>query len=131
MKPSCHYLGMRMLRVSLATFCLINPSVVKAQEFRELVGEWVTRGGPQHASRLEIRRNRDTQDSVFGQGRIASTVEWGANYVIVYPGNRKCYLYISLSDREMNIEPKSTRTAVQDECIRGFFVRRTDSGRMR
>jgi hypothetical protein len=115
--------------IAIVLITLNIPSAI-SQTLDELVGEWITRGGPQNGARLEIRRNYDTHDSVFGQGRIARTVEWAANYVIVYPGNTKCYFYISLSNNnsEMNVEVKSPGTKSEDECIRGYFVKRSDSG---
>src|SRR3954451_12576971 len=90
----------------------------KAQVLNELVGEWITRAGPQNAARLEIRNNHDTQDSVYGAGRVAPTTEWAANFVVVYGDNQKCYFYVSLSNnnQEMNIEPKSPGTASQSKC---------------
>src|SRR5262245_33438344 len=82
--------------LSIGTLTLLM-SEVRAQSINELIGDWVTIGGPQSGGRLEIRRNFDTQDSSYGQGRIVPTGEWAANYVIVYRNNQKCFFYISLS----------------------------------
>ena len=87
-------LAIRLIIALELNFSGKNPVV--AQSLDELVGQWTSRDATENGARLEIRPNSDTVDSVFGNGRIFPTVEWSANYVIVYSNNRKCYYHLSL-----------------------------------
>lgn len=129
-----HEMGASDMKLSafLVVSSIFVASPVYAQSFSELVGEWVAREGPNRGSRLSIKSNNDVHDSVFGSGRMASTISYAANYVIVYEGDSRCYFYISLSgpsnNREMELEVKSPGTASNPRCLQGYFRRRSDSG---
>lgn len=86
----------------------------------EIQGVW---NNDNTGENIEIRGNT-VQDSRRGQGRVGSTLEYAANYVIVYRGNIHCWYYMTLTQggERLNV---AVRKRDQDDyvCLSGPFSR--------
>ncbi|MDQ6701679.1 MAG: hypothetical protein M3Z96_00475 [Pseudomonadota bacterium] len=84
----------------------------------EIQGTW---NHDQSGENITISGN-DVFDSRFGQGRIGSTIEHAANFVIVYnTGNEHCWFYITpTSKTRVNLAVRQQDQNAKD-CLSGPF----------
>lgn len=98
----------------------------QAQTVDDVAGLWNSNTTGEN---IEIRASTaDVHDSRIGQGRIAVTVEHGANFVIQYHNGSRCWYYITiLPDRKLSLAARGGPDQSPD-CLVGGFAWVRDAG---
>jgi hypothetical protein len=110
----------RMVVRLLAIAMFASTDAALAQDISQLIGNW---NSDSVSENIEIRANGDVLDGRLGQGRIASTVENGANFVIIYQDNSRCWFYATIIDgSRMRLANRSGANA-SEKCLFGQFTR--------
>ncbi|WP_141720010.1 hypothetical protein [Rhizobium sp. YK2] len=85
----------------------------------DLVGTW---NHDNSGENIQIKRDNDVFDSQLGQGRISTTIDHAANFVIAYQGGKYCWYYITTTNRgkRMNLAVRNPSQSPKT-CLSGTF----------
>lgn len=98
---------------------LINSAY--AIEKNDLVGKWASEA---NGNQLTFKPGSDFMDASKGQGRFSmDMVDWAANLVMVYEGNKWCYYLLTIAADRSSFTLLSRKPDQDSSCPKGKYAK--------
>ena len=106
--------------VLIVLFTITKVSAAYSTELSDIVGIW--RNNTNFEDIVEFHANGDVFNSRFGQGRISSTYENGANFAVVYSSGR-CFYYIYVGQDGFLMIVDRSKLSSSLQCLSGKYTK--------